>query len=98
VTRRFRRPASLATIEQNAPEEGGEFVVRVEGQHVRDVLVRPDDHQRPFLAVDAAQIEDVGAVLEVGRERLFVVDQPEPALARQKKRRKILDLEVAMPC
>ena len=97
VTRRFSRQASLVTVEQKPLEEGGELVVRIERQHVRDVLVRTNDDHRPRLAVDAAQIEDVGAVLEIGRERLLVVDQPEPALARQQKRRQLLDLEVAMP-
>ena len=68
-----------ATVEQESSEEGGEFVVRVQRQHVRNVLVRTNDDHRPLLAVDAAQVEDVGAVLEVGRVGLLVVDQARTA-------------------
>ncbi len=43
------------------------------------MLVRPDDHQRSGLAVDAALIEDVSAscarFLEIRAERLLVVDE-----------------------
>ena len=90
-------PADLApTIEQESAEEGGEFVVRVQRQHVRDVLVRTDDDHRTLRAVDAAQIEDVGAVLEVGAIGLLVVDEPEASLARQQDGRQFLDLELAV--
>src|SRR5215212_4034493 len=89
--------AERSAIEHESPEEGGEFVVRVEREHVCNMLVRTNDDNRTVLPVDAAQVEDVLAVLEVGRERLLVVDQPEPPLARQEKRRQLFDLEVAMP-
>ena len=59
--------AESAAIEQESSEEGREFVVRVQRQYVRNVLVRTDDDHRAPLAVDAAQVEDVGTVLEVGR-------------------------------
>jgi hypothetical protein len=44
----------LATIEQESSEEGGEFVVRVEREHVCNMLVRTNDDNRPLLAIDAA--------------------------------------------
>ncbi len=40
-----------------------------------DVLVRTNHHQRTLLAVDATQIEDVDAALEVRAEGFLMVDQ-----------------------
>jgi hypothetical protein len=42
------------TIEQESSEEGGEFVVRVEREHVRNILVWTNDDRRPLSAIDAA--------------------------------------------
>ena len=98
VTRRFSRQASLRDGRagsrrrrrrvRRARRAGSTFATYWSG---RTTTIAPR------LAVDAAQIEDVGAVLEVGRERLLVVDQPEASLARKQNRRQLLDLEVAMP-
>ena len=52
------KPESAA-VEHEPFEEGREFVVRVQRQHVRNVLVGTDDDHRALLAVDAAQVEDV---------------------------------------
>ena len=51
--------------------------MRVEWENVRDVLVRADDDHAPALAVQPAQVEDVG--VGVGAEELLVVDEAEPA-------------------
>ena len=88
---------SSVTIEQESSEEGSELVVRVEREHVCNMLVRTNDDNRPLLPVDTAQLEDVRAVLKVGRVGFLVVDQPEPPLAGKQKRWQLLDLEVAMP-
>ena len=42
-------------------EEGRQFGVGVEWEHVGDVLVGPDHDERAVVAVDAAQVEDVSA-------------------------------------
>ena len=49
--------------------------MRAQRQHIGNVLVRANHHQRALLAVDAAQIEDVDAALEVRAEDFFMVDQ-----------------------
>ena len=49
--------------------------MRAQRQHIGDVLVRANHHQRTLLAVDAAQIEDVDAALEVRAEGFLMVDQ-----------------------
>ena len=87
----FAKPESVA-VEHEPFEEGREFGVRVEREHVRNVLVRTDDDHCAPLAVDTAQVEDVETALEVRRVGLLVVDQAEPPLARQQKRRKVFDL------
>ena len=56
----------LLTIEQESSEVRREFVVRVQREYVRNVLVGTDDDDRALIAVDATQVEDVAAVLEVG--------------------------------
>src|SRR5215813_9569544 len=83
-------------INQELLEEVREFAVRIERKNIGDVLVGAHDHQRSFRTVDATQDENVRPVLGVGREDLLVVDQPELALARQEKRRQVLDPEVAV--
>ena len=60
---RLRRSSScraweFVAVEHEPFEEGREFGVRVEREHVRNVLVRPDDELHP-LAVDTAQVKDV---------------------------------------
>src|SRR5207244_2900956 len=87
----------LLTIEQESSEERCEFVVRVQREYVRNVLVGADNDNRALLTVDAAQLEDVGTVLEVGAVGLLVVDKPEAPLARKQNRREFFDLEVAVP-
>ena len=67
----------LLTIEQESSEERREFVVRVQREYVRNVLVGADNDNRALLTVDAAQLEDVGTALEVGAVGLLVVDKPE---------------------
>src|SRR4051794_24218424 len=45
---------SSVTIEQESSEEGSELVVRVEREHVCNMLVRTNDDNRPLLPVDTA--------------------------------------------
>src|SRR5258705_13791137 len=87
----------LLTIEQESSEVRREFVVRVQREYVRNVLVGADNDNRALLTVDAAQLEDVGTVLEFGAVGLLVVDKPEAPLARKQNRRELFDLEVAVP-
>ena len=54
------------TSEQKSFEEGGERSVDVQRKYGRDILVGTNDDDRTLRAVDAAQVEDVGAILEVG--------------------------------
>ena len=49
--------------------------MRAQRQHIGNVLVRANHHQRALLAVDAAQIEDVDAALEVRAEGFLMVDK-----------------------
>src|SRR5258708_3331672 len=84
----------LLTIEQESSEVRREFVVRVQREYVRNVLVGADNDNRALLTVDAAQLEDVGTVLEVGAVGLLVVDKPEAPLAGKQNRRELFDLEV----
>ena len=72
---------SLATIQHESSEKGGELVVRVEREYVRNVLIGSDDHHRTLRTVDAAQNEDVRAVLEVAAEGLLVVNDLEASLS-----------------
>ena len=72
--------------------------MRIKREHIGDVLVGTNDDQRPFCAVDASGVENVGSVLEVRRVGFLVVDQPEPPLPRQKKRGQILDVGSWCPC
>ncbi len=102
VSRRFRgseiaqpagrRDPSTSSRAHAAGEELGELLPRRERQHVRDVLVRADDHQASG-PVDAALVEDV-ASLRVHRVDLLVVDQPERPDARQEDRRHPAELNV----
>ncbi|HUO72766.1 MAG TPA: hypothetical protein VMU39_18495 [Solirubrobacteraceae bacterium] len=62
---------------------------------MRDVLVGADHDHASGLAVHASQIEDVSGI-RVRAEHLLVVDQPESALSREKDRRHVVDIEVAM--
>src|SRR5258708_12424433 len=87
----------LLTIEQESSEVCREFVVRVQREYVRNVLVGADNDNRALLTVDAAQLEDIGTVLEVGAVGLLVVDKPEAPLARKQNQRELFDLEVAVP-
>src|SRR5260370_7285906 len=87
----------LLTIEQESSEVRREFVVRVQREYVRNVLVGADNDNRALLTVDAAQLEDIGTVLEVGAVGLLVVDKPEAPLARKQNQRELFDLEVALP-
>ena len=83
-------------IEQEPSEESGELVVRIEREHVCDVLIGTNDDHRTVRAIDAAQIEDVAAVAQVGRKGLLVVDEPEPALPRKQDGGQRLDVDVAV--
>src|SRR5258708_17032911 len=87
----------LLTIEQESSEVRREFAGRVKREYVRNVLVGADKDNRALLTVDAAQLEDVGSVLEFGAVGLLVVDKPEAPLARKQNRRELFDLEVAVP-
>ena len=49
--------------------------MRAQRQHIGDVLVRANHHQRALLAVDATQVEDVLSALEVRAEGFLMVDQ-----------------------
>ena len=49
--------------------------MRAQRQHIGNVLVRANHHQRALLAVNATQIEDVDAALEVRAEGFLMVDQ-----------------------
>src|SRR5260370_32066988 len=90
------RIPKLLTIEQESSGERCEFGVRVQREYVRNVLVGADNDNRPLPTVDAAQLEDVGTVLEVRAVGLLVVDKPEAPLARKQNRRELFDLEVAV--
>lgn len=100
---RGRRTGTVATgrsggctdLDQRSTEEVDQLAVGVEREHVRDVLVRPHDHESPLLPVQATQLEDVGG--RVGAEDLLVIDEPERSLARQQDRRQVRDGDVAMP-
>ena len=70
--------------------------MRLQGKDVRDALVGTDDDPRAILSVDAAQVEDVRAVLEVRRVRLFVVAEFDAPLARQQHGRQFLDLDLTV--
>ena len=54
--------------------------MRVQRQHMGDVLVGAHHHQGTQLATDAAQVKNVGPSLEVWAEDLFIVTQTMPAL------------------
>mgnify|MGYP006894058779 CR=1 FL=1 len=60
-------------------------------QDMRDVLIGTHHDQRPLRPVDAAQIEDVGTVLEIRAEHLLVVPQAESALGRQQQAGQTID-------
>src|SRR5258708_33043328 len=87
----------LLTIEQESSEVRREFVVRVQREYVRNVLLGADNDNRALLTVDAARLEDVGTVLEFGAVGLLGVDKPEASLARKQNRRELVDPEVARP-
>ena len=70
--------------------------MRLQRQHVGHVLVGAHDDHHAVLAVDAAQREDIGAVLQVGGVDLLVVDQPEAPLARQQQCRQRIDIDLAV--
>src|SRR5262245_32974455 len=91
-----RAMPTLATIEQEASEERAEFVVRVQREHVRNVLVGADDDHCAPRTVHAARDEDVRTVLEVGAEGLLVVVDREATLAREQQRWQLVQLEIAV--
>ena len=68
----------------------------IERQYVGDVLIRPHHDHAAFRAIDAARIENIGTVLQVRTERLFVIDQFEASLARPQQRRQCIEREIAM--
>ena len=77
------RKARVASAGQHeSGEEVGQGLVRVQRQQQGDVLVRSHHHQGAARPVHAAQVEDVGPVLQVGTENLVVVAQAVASLAR----------------
>src|SRR4029078_1436961 len=54
------------------------------------------DDDRAMLAIDAAHVENVRPVLEVGSIRFLVIDWSEAARARKQDPRQSLDLDVAV--
>src|SRR4051794_37945836 len=50
---------------QHAGEIIRQLPIAVERQHGADILIGPNDHERAALAVDPAQVENVGARLQV---------------------------------
>ena len=67
----------------------------VQGEYVRDVVVRADENHASGLAVHAPDVEDV-VLGGVRAEHLLVVDQAEPALAGQQDRRHPVKGQVAV--
>src|SRR4029079_3671183 len=83
-------------VELKRCEKSAELVVRVEREHVCDIMIGTYDDDRATLAIDAAHVENVRPVLEVGSIRFLVIDESEAALARKQDRRQSLDLDVAV--
>ena len=67
-----------------------------EWEDVGNVMIRSNDDDATVGPVDASGVEDVWAVVQLGAEDLLVVDEPEPALAREQKRRHGIDRQVLM--
>ena len=88
--------SSLLTIKQELAEERHEFAVGIQRQHVRNVLIRTHNDQCAVFTVDAAEVKNIRAVLQIGAEGFFVVDQPETALARQQYGGQFIDPEFTM--
>jgi hypothetical protein len=60
------------------------------------VLIGSDDDYATVGTINASAVEDVCATAQVGAEDLLVVDNPEPALAGEKKRRHGVDSEISV--
>ena len=83
-------------VEHEVGEERREIIVGTEWEDVGDVLIRSNDDDATVGPVDASAVEDVWAVVQLGAEDLLVVDEPEPALAREQKRRHGIDRHVSV--
>ena len=67
-------------------EERRQIIVRVDRQHFGHELVGTHHHDAALGAADAAHVEDVAPVLEIGAEDLLVIAQAVAAFARQQVR------------
>src|SRR5687768_9560558 len=71
-------------------EERRELRMRVEGKNMCDVLVRSHDDDATLLSIDPAKREDVMAALQIGTERLLIIDQAVAPFPRQQESRHAL--------
>ena len=81
--------------QHHTAKEHRQPVEAVKWQDVGDILVRADDHNRTVAAIDAAQIENIRAVFQIGTERLLVIRQAERPFRRPKKCRKVVHVDIA---
>ena len=77
-------------------KEVSKFIMCVEGQDVGHVLIWPHDNDATLRPVNSSAVKDVGPMLQIRAEDLFVVNESEPALAGQKKRWHAVDGKVSV--
>ena len=61
-----------------------------------DILVRPHDDRASPRSIDAPQVENIGAALQVRAEHLLIVAESKTALARQEESGHCFDSQFAM--
>ncbi len=65
-----------SSVQHETVEERAELGIRVERKNMGDVLVGPHDDHAPPRSINAPQVENIGAALQVGAEHLLIVAEP----------------------
>src|SRR5271163_1283514 len=88
--------AARSSLQHESVEERGELGIVVERKNMGDILVRPHDDRAPTRSIDAPQIENIGAALQVRAEHLLIVAESKTALTRQEESGHCFDSQFAM--
>ena len=77
----YQTPKASVSLQQEPGKETAQFIIRIQRQDMRDVLIRTDHNHATLLPVNAAHGEDISQPLVVDAEGFLVILQAELASA-----------------